>query len=232
MDVSVIVPAYNEERFIARCLDSLVNQDDPAEEIIVVDNNSTDRTVAVAQRYPVRIIRETRQGIIPARNAGFDAAAGDVLARCDADSIVPADWVRRIRAHFATGAIDGLSGWLVYYDHWLLKRTARYSGLYMACLRLSLGHETLMGPNMAISKRVWEQVRDEVCLDDTQVHEDVDLSIHVARFGTIRVDGRLLVQASARRLTRNPLSFFVEYPTRIVRTLRARHRGASRKSEV
>ncbi len=65
MKISVVVPAYNEEAVIERCLNALVNQIVPVDEILVVDNNSTDRTAEIAEKYReygVRVIRETVQG--------------------------------------------------------------------------------------------------------------------------------------------------------------------------
>ena len=116
MQISVVVPAYNEELCIKRCLDSLARQHTQYPyEVIVVDNNCTDRTVAIAQSYPgVRVVWEQRQGLVPARQAGQDAAAGSVVAHTDADSELPEDWIERIGRAFephpqlvlASGAIS------------------------------------------------------------------------------------------------------------------------------
>ena len=104
MKISVVVPAYNEEAVIERCLNALVNQIVPVDEILVVDNNSTDRTAEIAEKYReygVRVIRETVQGLIPARNRGFDEATGDILGRIDADTVVEPDWSQRLAEAFA-----------------------------------------------------------------------------------------------------------------------------------
>src|SRR5215212_155664 len=72
---SVIVPAYNEAAYLGRALDALQHQDyDGKYEIIVVDNNSTDATVAVAARCGVRVVSEPRQGVCAARQRGVDCA--------------------------------------------------------------------------------------------------------------------------------------------------------------
>ena len=62
MKVSLIIPTYNEEDYIAACLESVMNQEYVPDEIIVVNNNSHDCTVDIASRYPVRVIHETTQG--------------------------------------------------------------------------------------------------------------------------------------------------------------------------
>lgn len=98
MRLSVVVPAFNEELWIGRCLASLARQETAYDvEVIVVDNNSTDRTVEIAESFPnVRVVRESRQGLVCARQAGQVAARGEVVAHTDADSELPPDWVQRI----------------------------------------------------------------------------------------------------------------------------------------
>jgi hypothetical protein len=73
---------------------------------------------------------------------------------------------------------------------------------------------------MVITKAMWLQVRDLVCMDDTKVHEDLDLALHIHEVGgKIRRDDKLIVYTSSRRIRNNPKSFFGEYPMRFVNTL-------------
>jgi len=116
MKVSVVIPVYNEEKYIERCLESLQNQQEKADEIIIVNNNSTDKTYDLAKKYPVTIIREPIQGITFARNRGFNTARGDIIARSDADTIIPSDWIKKIKANFQKNKIDALGGTCIFYD--------------------------------------------------------------------------------------------------------------------
>lgn len=98
---SVVVPAYNEEKLLPACLESLVAQEYEGEiEILVVDNASTDGTADVARRCGARVVPEPRRGYCNALIAGFAAAQGDIIACTDADSVVPPDWVRRLAAEY------------------------------------------------------------------------------------------------------------------------------------
>lgn len=98
---SVVIPAYNEEQFIGDCLDSLLRQDfgDPCE-IIVVDNNSTDDTAAVAKSHGATVVREERQGVCWARQRGSEMATGEIIISTDADTVYPANWLSRIDQEF------------------------------------------------------------------------------------------------------------------------------------
>ena len=116
--VTIVIPAYNEERFIGRCLDSCIDQSSAPEEIIVVNNRSTDNTASVVRRYQeayphvdIRLLDQNEyQGLAPTRNYGLDHAKSDVVGRIDADSIISNDWVEAIRRRFQDPAIDAASG--------------------------------------------------------------------------------------------------------------------------
>ena len=88
-NISVVIPAYNQARYVAEAIDSALAQLRKPLEVIVVDDGSTDETPAVLQRYgaPVRVIRQRNAGIGAARNAGVAAARGDYVAFLDADDV-------------------------------------------------------------------------------------------------------------------------------------------------
>lgn len=96
MNLSVIIPAFNEAGYLPSTLDSVQRASEHLRdrtgvdvEVIVVDNNSTDETAAVAEGMGATVVRETVQGIGRARNCGADVAEGDVLVFVDADVTVP-----------------------------------------------------------------------------------------------------------------------------------------------
>ncbi|HVX50924.1 MAG TPA: glycosyltransferase family 2 protein [Chitinophagaceae bacterium] len=96
-EVSIVIPAYNEEESIIQTLSSISdNITNRSVEIIVVDNNSKDATNRLATEAGVICIRETTQGITPARNRGLSEAKGKYILNADADSIYPPDWIEEM----------------------------------------------------------------------------------------------------------------------------------------
>jgi len=87
--VSVIVPCYNTERYLAPALESICSQDHPVDEVVVIDDGSTDGSAAIADGWgaPVRCLRQGHSGAAVARNTGLDATSGDLLAFLDADDV-------------------------------------------------------------------------------------------------------------------------------------------------
>ena len=87
MTISVVIPAYNAEKYIGRAIDSVLGQSRVADEVIVVDDGSVDDTAAVVEGYgeKVRLIRQENAGASVARNRGIEAASGEWIAFLDAD---------------------------------------------------------------------------------------------------------------------------------------------------
>ena len=90
MKISVVIPAYNAERFLPRCLKSVFAQTLKPEEVIVVDDGSTDNTAALAAELGTTVISQTNSGIAAARNNGIRHASGEWIALLDADDLLGA----------------------------------------------------------------------------------------------------------------------------------------------
>jgi GT2 family glycosyltransferase len=99
--VSVIVCSYNGAETLEDCIRSLTTLDYPNYEVIVVDDGSTDNTRAILERYPrVRAIHQANQGLSAARNAGFQAATGSIIAYTDSDCFADPNWLTQLVYQF------------------------------------------------------------------------------------------------------------------------------------
>jgi glycosyltransferase involved in cell wall biosynthesis len=118
LTITAIVCAYNEARFLPACLYSLRAQTRPPDEILVIDNASTDATGAVARAVPgVRVVEEPAKGLVIARETARRTATGAVLAYVDADCRAPLMWLERVEQRFVreSGAV-AITGPYRYYD--------------------------------------------------------------------------------------------------------------------
>ena len=207
--ISLIIPAYNEARYLAPCLEAIAQQTVKPHEVIVVDNNSSDATAAIAARYPfVRVLREPRQGVVFARNCGLDAATGTILARIDADAILPPTWLevlqKAAQAHPRAGAYTGRG---VYYDMPWPRLIGWAQVFFFQALQLPAMHgATLYGASMALRRSSWEAVREQ-CHTGSNLDEDIDLTLQLRKRGiTTRYVPTLWSSMSLRRDKTDPVS--------------------------
>jgi glycosyltransferase involved in cell wall biosynthesis len=228
MQISLVIPAHNEAEYIGRCLAAASAQSQPFAEIILVDNNCTDKTIEIARHMQLKnlhVVRENKQGIGHARSAGFDAARSDIIARIDADTILPTDWNKQILADFDQEKPDAITGPAYFYDFPRIVRPAitwLHIRLYFHRTAQMMGSPTLWGSNMAITKAMWQRVKPKITDDDSLVHEDVDLALQIHRAGgNIYFDPKLLVGVKMRQLYRSPrntIAYFRRRRTTIERS--------------
>lgn len=203
--VSVVIPSLNDSAMLAVCLEALARQTRPADEIVVVDNGSTDATADVARAAGARVIDEPHRGIFPATAAGFDAATGDLLARLDADSVPEPDWIERVVARFESEPdLAALSGPGDFYGsnrlvHWVAENL--YIGGYIWFVGWLVGHPPLFGSNLALRASTWARLRGSVHSSLREIHDDLDLAIHIEPDMRVEFDRSLRVGVSSRPFT-------------------------------
>ena len=235
--VGIVIPAYNEEATIRACVTAAVGQTVPADEIIVVDNKSTDHTPAILRELiaefpeaPITVLRQEKaQGIIPTRDMGFNAVTSDIIGRIDSDTLLEPDWVEQVQNVFMNPEVHAATGPVIYYDMPLRRYMARADDTARkAMFRLATSYAFLFGTNMALRREAWEEIRDEVCLDEQDLmHEDIDLSVHLFDHGLKAVYASQMVAGmSARRLDSTPRDFY-DYVQRFERTYR--HHGIRKR---
>jgi len=202
--ISVVIPAYNERDYLEISLSSLANQSYPKDryEVIVVDNASTDSTALIAREWGARVVEEPCKGVARARQTGFLAARGEIIASTDADTAVSPDWLAHIdqvfRASDYTGGVYGPVYWPdgKPLERWMLE----YPVTLILGLSNRFGRSLWWGSNFAIRREVFLAIGG--FSTDMPAGEDTDLSLRVNRYYNIRYDPDLIAYSSSRRIKR------------------------------
>ena len=194
--ISVVVCAKNEEKYIGECLRRLDSQR-PRPEIVVVDGHSTDRTVKLAKEYADKIVFDNKAGISDARNVGWKAASGEIVAYCDADARPHQGWVRSIIEE-----IEGnlaVSGPLSIYDGGLkLKLSFKFWADMLPRFTATVGFNNVWGANMAFRK---DALRKEPFR--ARFLEDFEIGRRHAKMGKVRFTKALRLSVSSRRFEKS-----------------------------
>lgn len=219
MKVSVVIPTYNEEKYIGWTLNSLMNQTVKPYEIVVVDNNCTDRTVEIAKEYEgVKIVKECEQGFIPARNRAFDSAKGDIIFRLDSDSRVESDCIERIIKNFDNTDIVGLTGRVSIHDFPIL-RFINFWEFQTWLAKVILKLTVFFGFATIMRREAWESIRDDLSKNTKYIQEDLEVSIVLNNLGRVYCDREMTVFTSGRGLIKNFKKHFIEYQIKNFKTL-------------
>ena len=207
LSISVIVCAHNEARYLPACLYSVLAQTRPPDELLVINNASTDATRAVAQQVPhVRVVEEPRKGLVVARETGRRAAAGDILVYLDADCRAPLTWLERVEAHFARDrTLIAMSGPYRYYDwDWWGRLLIRaYDFTLAPATQVLVKHVLRLGTifyggNFAVRRDALEQIGGF----DTSIEfhgEDTNLGRRLSQIGKVGLYHDCYLFTSARR---------------------------------
>ncbi len=163
MYFSFIIPALNEEAYIAGCVDSIVKQEGNDFEVIVVDNGSTDDTTKIAKSHGAKVIHELEKGISFARNAGVKAAVGDILCFIDADGLLSKDWLKHARKALNNPTVDAVIGLAIYANENPLKKIwfntytfVAYGGLLFSNTFLNIPF--LGANNTAVRREIYQMI--------------------------------------------------------------------------
>lgn len=209
MKISFVVPAYNEEARIGSCIAAIkaeIVRTGTEAEIIVASNASTDDTRRVAEAAGARVVDEPRKGITWARQAGYEASSGELVANIDADVRLTSGWLSTVLERFAKHPeLVALSGPFIYDDlsAWARLLTKTFYALGLMSSRASELLEgrgaMLQGGNFVLRR----SALDKIGGFNTAIEfygEDSDIARRIATQGDVEWTFDLPVYSSGRRL--------------------------------
>ena len=210
MKISFVIPAFNEEDRVVPCLQSVMRALASGAydaEVILVNNASTDQTRERAATIAgVRVIDEPCKGLVRARDTGFRASDGQLIANIDADTILPPGWIETVLDEFRRdGRLAALSGPLIYLDLPVVTRgfirvfygLAYAAHLVMQCV-FHVG-AMIQGGNFVVRRSALEAIGGYNTAIDFY-GEDTDIARRLSKKGRVKWTFRLPIYSSGRRL--------------------------------
>ncbi len=198
-EISVVVPALNEEKYIGHMFDGLSRQIFKNFEVIVVDGNSTDKTRVIARKRHARVLVEKRKGMGLARNVGARVARGRIIVFLDADT-KPSPTLLDAYHEGMEGGVVAATGPILPLED--AKKTIslgyRFVSTLFVRLTINVGRPALVGSNFAVMKREFNRVHG--FNKNFMTYEDWDLSARMGKLGSIRYIDDALVYTSVRRV--------------------------------
>jgi len=124
MKVALYIPCFNSDKTIRACLEAIMLQTAPIDEILVIDDGSTDKTVEIAKKYPIKIISHAKnRGLASARNTAINAVSAEFVASVDSDCLAHPNWLKLLMKELKSGKTAGAGGSLLektssIFDRW------------------------------------------------------------------------------------------------------------------
>ena len=218
--ISVVIPTYNEEKNIERCLKAFEEQTIPRQdfEIIVVDGQSRDRTVEIAEKYADRVIQQISKGVGGARNDGARIADGDIIVTTDADCIPYAEWLEVAKKHFENEEVVAVTGFLDPFDYAGMRNYETY--LYELLFGISnqilnlfsvMGYYHLCGANSAFHRDTFLEIGG---YQDLPYSDDIEIYKRLKPKGKMVLEKNMKVNYSVRRIRKMSLWKYIYTITR------------------
>lgn len=179
MKVSVVIPAYNASRFLPRCLESVFSQTLLPQEIIVVDDGSTDDTAELAKRLGATVVSRSNGGLSAARNTGIQNSSSDWIALLDADDLWHPDKLRRQAERIGSGTVLVYTGIRVFDDNGVRQTCLATEPSYARRVLRFLNPIT---PSTVLARRE-ALLRNDGFREDIRACEDWDMWVRLLRLG-------------------------------------------------
>ncbi len=201
-EISIVIPAFNEEKYIKYPLDGIKRQTFRNFEIIVVDGGSTDMTSKIVKKNGGKVILDRQSNIGAARNAGARLAKGDLIMFTNADTRASKDVLNIYSELFKDKHIVAASGPLVPLEKTtrFIRFGYKFASVYLARISFAIGKPAISGSNFMVRKSAFKKCGG---FDESLVtYEDLDLTLRLSKLGKIKYVKSAVVATSTRRIVK------------------------------
>lgn len=204
MKISVLIIAHNEEKYIEKCINSILEQTKKADEIILIAHNCTDKTVEIVQKFPITVVPfEDKLGIVQARLEGLEHVSGDIVLCIDGDSYAEKNWITEMVLLFKKD--------VVLVGSWVKLSGSFYNSIgnffnELSCTKVDNATHWIWGPSfgfLAIDKGKIEdgflksiEISEKLKLSRNP--DDYILSLFMKRYGDLKVTNKTYVTVNIK----------------------------------
>jgi GT2 family glycosyltransferase len=216
--ISVVIPTYNEAKYLPPCIAAIQAQTFTDFEVIALDKSSTDATVSMCQAAGFKVVdQKSRIGISAARAEGFSHTKADIIASTNADTAVCPDWLEKITTAFLDPSVVCICGPVYFLEgrtQFFYRFMSWLSYLIFTTNHL-LGNNYMIGENFAVRKSAYDKIGGFNPALITA--EDVDLGYRISKVGKCVYDPKLVALTSNRRLAHEKFGFFTHHIANFIR---------------
>ncbi len=204
MKTSVLIIAHNEEKYIEKCITSILNQNEKPDEIVLVAHNCADKTVEISKKYPIKIIEfKGETGIIQARLKGIENLSGDIILCIDGDSCAEKNWIEEMKKLFQKNVV--LIGSYVKLSGGIFNSIGNFFNK-LSCTKSNNATHWIWGPSFGFLGKDKDKIQTGF-LKSIEIREklklsrDVDdymLGLFIKRYGDIRITNKTYVTTNIK----------------------------------
>ena len=201
-EISIVIPAFNEEKYIKYPLDGIKKQTFRNFEIIVVDGGSTDRTREIVRKSGGKVVIDKHNNISAARNLGAKLAKGDLIMFTNADTHASKDVLKIYWELFKDKNVVAASGPLIPLEETtrFIRFGYKFASVYLARISFAIGKPAISGSNFIVRKSAFKKCGG---FDESLVtYEDLDLTLRLSKTGKIKYVKNTVVATSTRRIVK------------------------------
>jgi GT2 family glycosyltransferase len=200
--ISIVIPTYNEEKYIGATLQSIARQPYHDIEVLLADSKSSDKTVVIAKKiYPsIKVVVDEKGGVSPACNKAVKAAKAGIILFIDADTSITKNLLKAYEEAFDDDGVVAATGPIEPLENTTSSISAGFKiiSVYLVKFFISIGKPSTISSNLAVSKQAFQKIGG--FNESMKTYYDWDLSNRIRKLGKVVFVPQAIAKTSVRRV--------------------------------